>query len=133
MCCILNKLSKEYKTFNYSNHFIEIFKKKIYPILKYHYLSQKSVNAVYNISQRSHFNTYLCRFMCNISLRFLFDWCFNTVCGVIVKIVYFDKLPLKYSIIGNKYPYLETFFLQAPIRGKLEPSTLYNCQVKTYH
>lgn len=32
MCCCLNKLSKEYKTFNYSNHFIEIFKKKIYPI-----------------------------------------------------------------------------------------------------
>lgn len=51
MCCCLNKLSNEYNTFNYSNHFIEIFKKKIYPILKYHYSSQKSVNAVYNISR----------------------------------------------------------------------------------
>lgn len=70
--------------------------------------------------------------MCNISLRFLFDRCFNTVCGVIVKIADCDKLPLKHSINGNKYPYLETFFLQAPIRGKLEPSTLYNCQVKAY-
>lgn len=37
MFCCLNKLSKKYKTLF---HFIEIFKKKIYPILKYHYLSQ---------------------------------------------------------------------------------------------
>lgn len=60
MFCCLNKQSKKYKTLF---HFIEIFKKKYTLNLNIIICPKKSVNVGYNISQRSHFNTYLCRFV----------------------------------------------------------------------